>query len=151
MYQEEYYQDKIDYQSQDNDSITFTDSSLDSDEKKYLKQEYSTKVDDRGYYSYKKKVGYETIKIECYATDLFKNIRHAITGVITKHRAGSKHQDLYFTVADTTGQGRKLKFPKHLFYDSPEEYERHQHIQLSNDTKERWYVKNLKARRALNK
>ena len=149
MYQEEYYQDKIDYQPLDNDSLSVSDSSLNSNEKAYRKEEYALKMDDIGYYSYKKIVGYEKIKIECYATDLFKNIRNAVTGITTKHRAGTKHQDLYFSVTDISGLGRKIKFAKHLFYDSPEEYERHHHIQISQDTKENWYVKNLKARRAL--
>jgi len=149
MYQEEYYQDKIDYQSLDHDSMSVTNSSLDSNEKAYRKEEYVLKMDDTGFYSYKKRVGYERVKVECYATDLFKNIRHAVTGVVSRHRAGTKYQDLYFSVTDTSGLGRKLKYPKHLYYDSPEEYERHHHIQISQESKERWYVKNLKARRAL--
>jgi len=149
MYQEEYYQDKIDYQSIDNETISVSNSSLDSNEKAYVKEEYTLKMNDPGYYTYKKNVGYDKVKIECYATDMFKNIRHAMTGVVTPHRAGTNYQDLYFSVTDVSGLGRKLKFAKHLYYDSPEEYERHQCIKLSQDTKERWYVKNLKARRAL--
>jgi len=149
MYQDEYYQDKIDYQFAENDSISVSNSSLDSNEKRYRKEEYALKLSDPGYYVYKKTVGYEKVKIECYATDLFKNIRHAMTGITTRHRVGTKHQDLYFTVADTSGNGRQLKFPKHLYYDSPEEYERHQCIQVTQETKERWYAKNFKARRTL--
>ena len=151
MYQEEYYQDKIDYQSLDNDTLSVSNSSLDSNEKAYRKVEYTLKMGDPGYYSYKKKVGFENVKIECHVTDLFKNIRNAVTGIVTRHRAGTKYQDLYFSVVDVSGLGRKIKSPKHLYYDSPEEYERHQFIKLSQDTKEKWYVKNLKARRALDK
>ena len=52
MYQEEYYQDKIDYQPLDNDSLSVSDSSLNSNEKAYRKEEYALKMDDIGYYSY---------------------------------------------------------------------------------------------------
>lgn len=148
MYQEEYYQDKIDYQ-QDNASISDSNSSLDSNDRKYLKEEHALKMKDLGYYSYKKKIGYETIKVECFATQVYKTIRNACTGVYTKHRVGSKEQDLYFTVTDLSGRGRKLNIPKHLYYDSPEEYERHQCTQVSQETKEKWYVKNLRARKNL--
>ena len=75
MYQEEYYQDKIDYQSLDNDTLSVSNSSLDSNEKAYRKVEYTLKMGDPGYYSYKKKVGFENVKIECHVTDLFKNIQ----------------------------------------------------------------------------
>jgi hypothetical protein len=148
MYQEEFYQDKIDYQY-DDISVSDSNSSMDSNFKQQLKTEHSLKMNDPGYYTYKKNIGYEKVKIECYATDAFKNIRNATTGITIHHRAGSKYDDLYFKVTDVSGYGRKLKFTKHLYYDSPEEYERHQFIKLSTQTKEKWYVKNLKARRQL--
>jgi hypothetical protein len=151
MYQEDYYNDKIDYQSIDGDSISISDSSLNSTDRANIKHDYALKMDDPGYYAYKKKVGYEKVKIECYATDAFKTIRHAITGIYTKYRSGTRYQELYFSVTDTSGLGRKLKFTKQLFYDSPEEYERHHFIQLPQDTKEKWYVTHMKACRSINK
>jgi hypothetical protein len=147
MYQEEYYQDKIDYQ---NDTSSISDySSLDSEDRTNRKAHYELKKKDIGFYTTKKTIGYERVKIECYATDLFKNIRNASTGIMTNHRVGSKFQDLYFCVTDVSGEGTKIKFPKHLYYDSPEEYERHQFVRVSQDAKEKWYVKNLKARKTL--
>ena len=65
------------------------------------------------------------------------NIRNAQTGVYTKDIVGSKCEDLYFKV--TIADGNLLT----LFYDSPEQYERHQHEKLSQETKEQWFKKRL--------
>ena len=65
------------------------------------------------------------------------NIRNAQTGVYTKDIVGSKYEDLYFKV--TIANGKLLT----LYYDSPEQYERHQREKLSQETKEQWFKKRM--------
>ena len=64
-------------------------------------------------------------------------IRNAQTGIYTKDIVGSKNEDLYFKV--TIADGNLLT----LFYDSPDQYERHQREKLSQETKDQWFKKRL--------
>ena len=67
-------------------------------------------------------------------------IRDAITGArITHHRIGDAHEDLYFKVA--FADNYSTDSISALFYDSPEQYERHMKIVLSQPTKTRWLNK----------
>lgn len=100
---------------------------------------------DKNYYKYKKMVtvedetGYRSQKkvlIEYYASGQTGNyIRNAQTGIYTKDMVGSKSEDLYFKIT----MGNSI----HLFYDSPEQYERHQYTKLSSEIKEKWAKKRL--------
>ena len=58
----------------------------------------------------------------------------------------SLDQDLYFSVIIATGETNS-KEPIILYYDSPEQYEKHFFIELDKETKDRWRVKNLIARK----
>lgn len=54
-------------------------------------------------------------------------------------RYGSKHEDGLFSVILATGETGQT--PITLFYDNPEQYERHFRISLSKEAKHRWYKK----------
>lgn len=102
--------------------------SLDKNYHKYKKM--VTLEDETGYRSQKK------ILIEYYSSGQTGNyIRNAQTGIYTKDTVGSKNEDLYFKITFSNSN--------HLFYDSPEQYERHQHDKISSEIKEKWLKKKL--------
>jgi hypothetical protein len=92
---------------------------------------------------------YKKITIKSYGSgQMGSRIRNAVTGQYTPYLVGSKNEDLFFVVNDSTGLfGRRD--PLFLFYDNPEQYENHQFIILKQSIKEKWYEKNLLARQAL--
>ena len=145
MYAEEYLAEE---DNEISDYSSDVSSDLDSHAKyrnKILKQH---KLSNPCYYTYKKQVNGENVRIEYYSTPLFSNIpiRHAITGTKCPHNTGSRYEDLYFRVMDTTtGTG-----PKRLYYYTPEEYERHQHVTLPAGLKEDWLIRNLRANKLYN-
>jgi len=64
--------------------------------------------------------------------DTGSTIRNAVTGEkYYGHRVGSKREDLYFKTRICTGEF-KSDNPVTLFYDSVEQYERHQHCAVDN-------------------
>ena len=67
-------------------------------------------------------------------------IRNAETGEATSYVVGSLNEDLFFKVRVATGE--IPTGPITLFYNSPEHYEKHQHIVVSDDMKYIWREKN---------
>ena len=81
-------------------------------------------------------------KLEYYATSFIPgaSIRNAITGArYEQHRVGQVSEDLYFKVSyvanDSTGNVSTM------FYEDPEQYERHMSTKLSDNNKQAWYEK----------
>ena len=74
------------------------------------------------------------LKIESYCTPFVigSRIRHAITGKRTHYHVGTRDESAFFIVTDTTAPSQT---PRRLYYNSPEEYERHYRINLSTDIK----------------
>jgi hypothetical protein len=75
-------------------------------------------------------------------------IRNAVSGSFevdymgnTKFGVGSVWEDLFFKATVTTVKGS----PYTLFYDSPEQYERHMNSSLSEDVIKQWYEKHRNA------
>jgi hypothetical protein len=102
---------------------------------------------DARFYKYKKwvlmadeqgKMGKKNITIEYYFSGpTGSSIRNAQTGFYTKDIVGSKEEDFYFKINVCNGKSHTL------FYDSPEQYERHHREKLSTDVKENWLKKRL--------
>jgi hypothetical protein len=81
-------------------------------------------------------------------------IRNAITGMWYSHDhpkckylVGSAQEELFFKASLCTGEDElyyrdNRKNSLLLFYDSPEQFERHQKITLSQPLKEKWHEKN---------
>lgn len=102
-----------------------------------IKRVVNKVLPDGKYYKYK--------YIEMYASgDTGQRIRNAITGITHDDKVGSKQEDLYFK-AKSVGN---LKIGS-LFYESPEQFEKHQFMTLNNEIKEKWYIKNIAARREM--
>ena len=98
-----------------------------------------TKPHDSGHHKVVKKEGKNKTKIEAYSTSFIPGtmIRDAITGHrYSQDRVGSNREDLFFKVREVTGQFGKE--PLLLYYDSPEQYERHMDHVVSNTIKQRW-------------
>lgn len=146
MYNEEFLNDPDDT----NSTMSNTNSStLNSDkyEEKRMIKEY--KRLDRGYRKIKKNPS-RRYTLEFYYTSILPDthIRNAISGERTKWRVGRKlEESLFFSVIIATGE--LSNGPYMLFYDSPEQYEKHQNLKISQRTKEQWYEKHLKARSIL--
>lgn len=88
------------------------------------------------------------IYIEYYYTNLTPGalIRNATTGGYEYgYKVGSSDEDLLFKVTRAVGDF-KNKDSHMLFYNSPEQYERHFMTVLPVETKEKWTLKNIRAR-----
>ena len=65
-------------------------------------------------------------------------IRNAVTGIrVSGHIVGSKAEDLFFKVKFATGETGLNTAT--LFYDSPEQYEKHMTDVLKSTTKQPWH------------
>jgi hypothetical protein len=104
----------------------------------------NAKFEDVGYNKIPRSVkGNPNAFIEYYETSSNPHvyIRDAISGASrSPYRTGTADEDLFFTVRLATGESR-VRGGSNLFYDSPEQYERHFQVELSNDIKEAWREK----------
>jgi len=88
----------------------------------------------------------------CYFTTYFVpecKIVNAITGLRyidedpkIKYVVGSVQEDLLFKVCISNGENKQE--PVLLFYDSPEQFEKHQYITLDPSIKEKWLNKKMR-------
>jgi hypothetical protein len=84
---------------------------------------------------------------EFYETFIYTRttIRNAITGEkYNGFYTGTLDENLFFKVIDATAPV-KNKEPYILFYETPEQYERHTNQIVSKETKEKWNTKYLEA------
>lgn len=86
------------------------------------------------------------VRIVAYRTIPTPNrlIRDAVTGHRTPYRACTADEDLFYSVIIATGEAGNE--PCVLFYDNPEQYERHFKTKVSPETKSRWIEKLMDAR-----
>jgi len=154
MYAEEYLA---------NDAYDFTDvsidesSTIDSEIREQRKITEANRRMNKHYYSYKimNAEGNELrpVRIQVYSSPILSNalIYNASTGIRMPHRVCSKYDDLYFIVTDvsTDTKTELNKESRRLYYSNPEECERHLKMQISQNIKEKWMEKNLKARARL--
>jgi hypothetical protein len=84
-----------------------------------------------------------TKKVKCYGSGVQgTRIRHAVSGKYFQERVGSLGEDKYFSVIVATGES-KTGSPILLFYETPDEYERHFFLRLDDDSKKQWVKKQL--------
>lgn len=100
---------------------------------------------DKDYFSYHIKKNQKKARIEFYnsGVNIGNKIRDPITGVRTNHRIGSSDELMYF-------KARMNCIPTKthitLFYDSPEQYERHHKCILPQNIKEKWYERKFQSK-----
>jgi len=103
------------------------------------KEQHEMKMLDKGYYYYYKKVhNQKPLKIELYDSGnaLGYRIRDPITGAKLYARIGSKSEKEFFKVRWCSLNRTN---PVTLFYDSPEQYEKHHRTSLPDVVKEKWW------------
>jgi|TARA_B110000285_G_scaffold107740_1_gene122435 hypothetical protein len=149
------------YMTQLNDDTysVVTDTSVDeSIKKKPIKNRRNTnalyeeiKATDPGYHKIIRREDGVKLKTEVYSTSFIPGsmIRDAITGNrYHQYRVGSWHEDLFFKVKETSGSiGKEASI---LFYDSPEQFERHLKVNISNESKKNWTNKFARAQARVN-
>jgi hypothetical protein len=90
----------------------------------------------------------KNVRVEFFSTNPNSIIKNAVSGTLQGSngkffRAGSRDEDLFFSVILATGElGQNAPA---LFYDNPEQYERHFFTKVSDDIKERWEDKRDRA------
>jgi len=122
--------------------------STDGSQKVSRRELNNLKKCDTGYYHFNKKIANsgkrrnKNVKIEYYSSgDTGSQIRDAVTGHRCQYLVGSKYEDLFFSVIISNGNTRQSYHPAVLFYNSPEQYEKHQHIELPTNVKNDWSKK----------
>ena len=85
-------------------------------------------------------------KIEMYRTSCTTgtNIRNAVTGIYDNMRVGKLDEDMYFKV--NLAWGKAHPEVTHLYYESPEQYEKHFYTTVAVDIKEKWLAKYMEER-----
>jgi hypothetical protein len=157
-YDDDYYQDPAtNYENEfvvfnpkesyvDNDSDY---SSVSTNRKKQRKYRDEIKKIDKGYHKLKRFNNSTIVDVEVYSTNSNSGtmIRDAITGARNKDfRVGTKFEHLFFKVALSTGElGTNCDI---LFFDSPEQFERHfkNSVVVKQTIKEKWTNKCVEIR-----
>lgn len=130
-----YYEDNF-HPTQDNDALNHQKKELNNI--KTCDSGYAFVFRDRVLPSGKIK----KTRVDCYtSSDSGTNIRNAETGNYYKYKVGSKEEDLFFKVALSSGEINASNGSNILFYDTPEQCEKHLMSELSDDIKERWIAK----------
>jgi hypothetical protein len=157
-YEDDYYHSThtegnefIDYHD-DDDETEYSVASSNRKKQRKLRQEM--KKADKGFNSVKRIVNYKPTEIEFYTT---KNspgtmIRDAITGNrYNEYRVGRIHEHLFFKVKISTGELHNDAGV--LFFDSPEQYEKHfkNVYTVSREDKEHWTNKCARFRKLIEK
>ena len=101
------------------------------------------KNSDPGYHKISFRSKKKKVKQEFYSTGMMPGtkIRNAITGYYEDVSVGSMHENLCFKVIDTSCRFDKINTPLIFFYESPEQYERHNNSVLNDETKQIWNEK----------
>ena len=94
----------------------------------------------------KTKTGMISVDLEYFSSGSIDSvITSATTGMkYNEYRVGGKEEDLFFKVGVANGETKTG--PVNLFYDSPEQFEKHQNVTLANEIKKKWYDKYQKAK-----
>jgi len=95
---------------------------------------------DPGYHKVKRLINGVKRKVEFYHTTNIpgRMIRNAITGIrYNEYHVGFYDEDLFFKVNYAVGEKDRREITV-LFYDSPDEFEKHFGCTVSLETKEKW-------------
>lgn len=109
------------------------------------------KAMDPGYHKIVRRENGVKLKTEVYSTSFIPGtmIRDAITGhKYNRYRVGSSDESLFFKAKDVSGTTNNQ--PNILFYESPEQFERHMKVNISTDIKKSWTDNFAKAKAMVN-
>ena len=138
------YNSTIDY---DEHSYNYQESVASSESTVYTSQRSKRKAMeeilklDSGY----RVSGKKKNKIEYYITNLSPgtSIRNAVTGIREFNlKVGNPcHEDQFFKVRYASNHTNNVTGPESLYYDNPEQCERHLKLNIKQITKNEWYIK----------
>jgi hypothetical protein len=93
---------------------------------------------------------HKSITIENYGSESTGTlIRNAVTGIRYDIKVGSEYENILFKVTDSTGYNKR-KEPLILYYDSPEQYEKHRFTNVSDVIKKKWLKNHYLFKKKLN-
>lgn len=116
-------------------------SSVSSHRRRQRKNNEEMKKMDKGYHKFKRIINHKPVEIEIYSTNDMPAtmIRDAVSGArYNQYRVGTPNEHLFFKVKIATGElGNDSGL---VFFDSPEQYERHfkGSSVVSQEDKEKW-------------
>lgn len=119
-------------------SATSPDTIYKKQNNKYLHERKST---DNGFNYTHRIVDKKKVTIEYYTIDWTpgRSIRNAVTGCYQRHyKIGSSSENLFFKVINAADMKREQSA---MYFDSPEQYERHFKTTVSPVVKEKWQLK----------
>ena len=140
-----YYDDPFDplldndYDEHKEMSDSSSEISVSSNSKKQRKMLDEMKKADKGYHRIVRKINGRRSTIEFYESSHTpgKKIRNAVSGLYESDMlVGKLDEKLLFKVTLSTGETGQN--PAHLYYDNPEQYERHFRCILQQSQKETW-------------
>jgi len=126
-----------------------------SQQKKQRKLWDDMKDADKGFHKIPRTANGKTTYIQCYSTSSTPGvpIRNAVTGVRQQgYTVGSKKEFLFFKVTYTGLRTKRTENePCILFFDTPEQYERHMNTTLDSEIKSKWVNKYMEVYALYNK
>jgi hypothetical protein len=131
------YESQLDDYSVISDTVT---QNSETNKKRKVMDDY--KKQDKNYHKISRIFNNKKKEIELYTSPSTPGlpIRDAITGSrYPNYKVGSKYEDLFFKSKLATGEFSGDEGC--LFFDTPEQFERHLKIVLSQDVKEKWQQK----------
>jgi len=129
-------------------------TSISANRKRQRKNNEEMKKLDKGYHKIKRFINNKPVEFDIYTTNDMPGtmIRDAITGArYSDFRVGTRNEHLFFKVAISTGEvGNNGGL---VFFDSPEQYEKHFKgmYNVPQETKEKWTNKCAEIRAFNNK
>lgn len=92
-----------------------------------------------------RKVNNKTVPIYIYTTRYSpgSKIHNAVSGLGDKRVVvgKAKDEDSFFKISLSTGELGKIPYGKHLYYDSPEQFEKHFYTTVDKRIKDNWWKK----------
>jgi hypothetical protein len=145
-YEMQMYNEQFVIDESDDETVT-----LDSIKRKNRKLWEESKQEIKGFHKITRFFNGKKYEIDVYSTSTTPGfmICDAITGSMYKdYRVGTSKEHLFFKVRLSTGELGK-KCVDSLYFDSPEQYERHMKTTLSQIIKEKWLKKSMEVREEL--
>lgn len=135
------YYSTTDFNNENFSYSTDDSSSVSTNHKMHKKMQDDAKRQDPGYFTIRRKVDSRRIKLDLYKTPLSYNyrIRNAVSGIYENAKVGTRASMLHFKVALCTGEAGKD--PAHLYFDSPEQYEKYVGLKVADKIKSDWHTK----------
>lgn len=122
----------------DSESVKSDDKTVKTENSDKIKKLFN-KPKDSGYIKYHLIRGKKNIKIECYGTvqNIGNYIRCPYSGIRGNDKIGSRYENYYFKAAMPFVSKGNVNLA--YYYDTPEAFERHHLVVLSQDIKDIFY------------